>query len=222
MALWDSATLLATCQRLARRPAVDESYSSIEWYLSLTNGEAKAIGDLSARAPASMFGAPALMLTADGGKTYTLPVDEDGTAPFALGHAEIYSTLEAIPDDPLIPGIDFLAEARAIRMLNNTARTTAPYARYVIEPGTISATLQPRLYPKSARMMDVYAALAEWASRPGSGADPTYWTKLYEQEFSRVLLQYRAQWNMAAAQMPNAINLSRRASARFMLLRGRF
>jgi hypothetical protein len=202
MATWDSADLLARCKRFARRPTTDESYPDPDWYASLTEAQAEAITDLAARAPDALYPPPVLLTSADGGKTYTFGTDPAGDLEFPLGHAEIYASLKNIPDEPLEPGLDFIVEGQRIRIPNDRTKTftDGPYARFVVQPRAIDASTQPTLQPKSARIMIVFKAVEKWASRPGSGADPSYWGRQYDSAFGKSLLALRTQYNMAAAQ----------------------
>lgn len=202
MSTWDSADLLARCKRFARRPATDESYPDTDWYASLTEAQAEAITDLAARAPDALYPPPVLLTSADGGKTYTFGTDAAGDLEFPLGHAEIYASLRHIPDQPLEPGADFVVEGQRIRIPNDKTKafSDGPYARFVVLPRVIDGSNPPTLQPKTARIMIVFKAVEKWASRPGSGADPSYWGRQYDSAFGKSLLALRTQYNMAAAQ----------------------
>lgn len=202
MATWDSADCLARCKRFARRPATDESYLDTDWYAVLTEAQAEAVADIAARSPDALYGSPVLLTTADSGATYTFGTDAAADNEFPLGHAEIYASLSAIPDEPLEPGIDFIVEGQKIRIPNNKTKTfsAGPYARFVLQPRTIDASNAPTIQPKSARMTIVYGAVGKWASRPGSGADPSYWEKKRDEALGKWLLLLRTQYNMAASQ----------------------
>ncbi|MDP9203535.1 MAG: hypothetical protein M3P26_16630, partial [Gemmatimonadota bacterium] len=129
-------------------------------------------------------------------------------------HCEIYTSKRQIPDEPLEPPIDFILEGTKIRIPNDRTRAFpdgAPYARFVLLPRTINATTQPTLVPKTARLAIVYGAVAAWASRPGSGADPTYWEKRRDAELAVWLLVMRTQYNMQAA-IGNATSFARSLS----------
>jgi hypothetical protein len=198
---FDSADLLARCKRKARRPATDESYLPADWYADMTEAQAYAIAWLVARAPEAQYGAPRLLTSSDGGYTYGFGTDSDGDAEFPIGHCEIYASKRNIPDEPLENMIDFIAEGTKIRILNDRTRafSDGPYARFVLAPRKIDASTQPTLQPKTARLAIVYGAVAKWASRPGSGADPTYWEAERDKELAAWLLIYRTQYNMQAA-----------------------
>jgi len=212
MADYDSADLLARSKRYARRPATDESYSVPDWYAALTEAQAYAIAWLIARAPDSQYGSPVLLTTTDGGATFGFGTDPDGAAEFPIGHCEIYTSKLQIPDEPLEPVVDFLLEGTKIRIPNDRTRAFpdgAPYARFVLLPRKIDASHEPTLQPKTARLSAVYGAVATWASRPGSGADPTYWEKQRDLQLATWLLVLRTQYNMQAA-IGNATSFARR------------
>ena len=200
MALFDSAALLAKCKFLARRPSTDSSVSDAQWYTLLTDAQPKAYRDLFTRFPDLQYGAPTLMSTStDGGKTYAFGTDAEGNPIRPMGHAELYEKIGDIPDWPLTPGIDFIAEGTQIRIPNNQTRTFvdgAPYYRMVQRPMTaIDGSNQPTLYPKSARMLLVWAALEMWAMRPGSGADPAYFAAKYKEDKDSIYTDLATQYN---------------------------
>jgi hypothetical protein len=202
MATWDNADLLARCKRYARRPTTDESYGDPDWYASMTEAQADAISDLASRVPDALVSAPVLLTSSDGGKTYGFGTDVDGDSVDPMGHAEIYPNLKSIPHAPLVPGIDFLIEGDNIRIPADKTKSWSggPYARFVSRPTKIDGSTQPTLRPKPARLMIVFGAVARWAARPGSGADPSYWEKQYEAAFTRILTDLRSQFNLASTQ----------------------
>ncbi len=200
MSLWASSDLLAKCKYLARRPVTDASTSDANWYALLTDSQPKAYRDLFTRVPELQYGAPTLMSTsADSGKTYAFGTDAEGDAIRPAGYAEIYAKLGDVPDSPLAPGVDFILEGTKIRMPANQTRTFtsgAPYYRMVLRPDTvISASVQPALVPKSARILLVWGALEMWAMRPGSGADPAYYASKYKDDLDAILVDLRTAYN---------------------------
>jgi hypothetical protein len=200
MDLWSSADLLARCRFHARRPATDQTMPDPSWYMLLTEAQVRVYPQLFARQPDLGFGDPQPMFSDDGGLTYTFGLDEANEDARPMGHVEIYPSLRAIPDDPLEEGEDFIAEGDRIRMLSNRSRSfdggNGPYARCILTPDIpVSATYEPLLYPKPARMLLVWSALESWAARPGSGADPTYYARKYQDEFDGQLLASATAYN---------------------------
>jgi hypothetical protein len=118
------------------------------WFSFLTDAQEDVFSDLFSRYPDLAYSAPILMTTADGGKTYSFGADVALDPIRPMGSAELYGSLSAIPDNPLLPGSDFLLEGGLVRMPNNMSRLFAsgPYARLVLRPDTpISAGGQPTL-----------------------------------------------------------------------------
>lgn len=202
MTIYASADLLAACKLYARRPASDQAMPNDSWYSLLTLAQGEVYPALFSRFPDLAYGAPILMSTADGGRTYTFGTDADGAAIRPAGHAEIYPDLASIPDSPLIIGADYLFEGSLIRIPNNSTRsfTNGPYARMVLRPDTvISASVQPLLQPKNLRMLLVWKALEGWASRPGSGASPLYYAQKYEEGLMLAFTDLATAYNRQAS-----------------------
>lgn len=203
MALWDSAYLLARCKYLARRPATDQAVTDTNWYELLTLAQPEVAADLFTRVPDLQYSAPVLMTSSDGGYTFGWGNDAGGDPIRPTGHAEIYPDLRSIPDYPLIPGVDFLFEGAKIRIPNNRTRTfsSGPYSRFVARPDTeITALVAPTIQPKQARILLVWKALEFWASRPGSGAKPSYYEGRYKDALEKILLDLRTSYNMSGVQ----------------------
>ena len=198
MPLFDSADLLRRVKNLARRPASDQSVTDAQWYDYLTEAQAEVYPEIFSRFPAMGYGAPVLLTTADSGKTYTFGLDAAGDPVRPTGHAEIYPNLATIPDSPLQAGADYIWEGSQIRMPNNRTRSfsAGPYARFVLSPtAAISAASAPVLLPKHARMLLVYKALEQWASRPGSGAKPDYYSTRYKEALNKLFLEFATLYN---------------------------
>ena len=198
MPLYDSADLLDRCKRLARRPPTDQAMPNEHWYAFMTEAQSEVYPEISSRYPDTMYGAPILMTTSDNGATYSFGLDADGDPIRATGHAEIYPNLKAIPSSPLTPGEDFMIEGGLVRIPHGGTRrfTGGPYARLVLSPDTpITATADPELLPKHARMLLVFKALQKWASRPGSGAKPEYYEGEYNKYLNKIFLELSTQYN---------------------------
>lgn len=209
MAIWDTADLLRRCKNLARRPAADQAVPDAKWYDWLTEAQSEAYVDVFSRFPDFGYSAPFRLLTADGGLTYTFGLDAagvDNVRPW--GHLEIYPTLTAIPDSPLTPGVDFIFEGALIRFPGGRPRSFAggaPYARFIADPMiAIDVAHEPQMQPKEARMLLVYKALEQWASRRGSGANPSYWEDKYDKRLMKVIMKLSTAYNMQGAQQAGA------------------
>lgn len=207
MPIWDTADLLRRCKNLARRPAADQAATDSRWYDWLTEAQQEVYADLFPRFPDYGYSAPVLLTTADGGKTYTFGLDADGDPRRPTGHCEVYPNLSSIPDAPLSPGSDFMFEGGLIRMPGNRPRVFAngPYARFVADPDVaIALGVNPQLQPKAARMLLVYKALEQWASRPGSGAKPEYYKGKYSDYLQKMIMRLATNFNQQGAQQAGA------------------
>lgn len=167
MADWDSADLLARVKRDALRPAADELMDDATWYIYLSEAQVWWHGIFSTMLPGLLWGAPALMSTADGGLTYTFPL---GVTPSKV---QIYESLNGrllIPCAPWNAGGDYVWEGNKIRFPRNLTKTFpdgAPYARYVAPPTKIDAGTQPVLVPDWTRILLPPRACIIWCERGG-------------------------------------------------------
>lgn len=184
MALFDTADLLARCKRYARRPSTDAAFDADFWYALLTEAQLRQVRLIAAHAPHAMLSAPVLMTTADGGLTYTIPVSAlpAGQIPLAVTVRASRTGQVLVPGEEWSAGADFTVEAGfVIRIPDGKTRSfsSGPYARFILEPGIIDGSHAPTLMPASARMLVVWDALEHWASIPGVGQDPAYYTNQY-------------------------------------------
>jgi hypothetical protein len=196
--LWSSPDLLRRCKQHARRPATDTSVTDDIWYDWMTEAQTEVFHDLFSRYPALQTSAAILMTSSDGGYTYTFGTDIDGDPLFPMGFAEIFPNLRSIPDSPLVPGSDYEVEGYLIRIPNGRTRTFAdgPYARFVTMPDqAVNDDTNPLLYPKEARILLVWKALASWARRSGSGADPNVYEAKYQEGLNRLWIKLATTFN---------------------------
>lgn len=173
MAKYDSADLLDRCQRGAQRPTTDVQQTTADWYAFLTEAQDEWFTHIASIAPDVLYGDPVVMTTTDNGLTYTFGTDADGDPIFPMGHIELRSSPNGAVLHPTTDWGnvgDFLLEGDRIRFPNGSRRTFGtggPVARFITPPNVISASVQPVLKPKQARMLLVYRALAKWARRGG-------------------------------------------------------
>lgn len=207
MAMWDSAYLLQECKDGARRPGVDQAMPDAKWFRFLTAAQVEAYTDLFTSFPDFGYSAPVQLVTLDGGLTYVWPVDADGDRRQPSGHTEVYPTLSAIPDSPLTPGVDFIFERGLIRFPGGRTRNfpNGPWSRFVADPdAAITASANPQLQPKVARLLLVYKALEKAARRPGSGMKPDEYRGLYSEYLQKMFKRFATAWNRQGAQAAGA------------------
>lgn len=170
---YDTADLLARCQRAALRPGTDAQQTPADWYAFLTEAQDEWYNYLSAICPQALMGPPTVLTTPDGGITYYFGTDTDGNNIFPIGSVEIRT---APAGTLLMPAAEwsnsygFVQEGDHIRWPNAQKRyygTTGPIARFITPPGIIDATHEPTFKPLSARPLLVYRACAKWARRGG-------------------------------------------------------
>lgn len=212
MAPWDSADCLKRLKYDARRPAVDQAITDPMWYDWLTQGQEEAYGDLFTRFPDFAYAPPSALVTADNGLTYTYGLDAAGDPKWPWGHAEIYWTLQSIPDSPMEPGVDFIFEGGRIRFPGGRTRRFSgggPYARFVADPDiAIDAAHPPLLMPKSTRILLLDLALERAAGRPGSGMNPQQFRDRYNRHLVKAWEKFATMYNMMGSQAAGSDNLS--------------
>lgn len=159
---WESTDLLTRFNAFAGRPTTD-AITSAQKYQRLSDAQEAVITEISTVAPKPLYGAPALMTTADGGYTYTFGTDGQGYALFPLGKTRIYPSLNAVPDYAWRPGVDYLDEGVQIRMPNNVPFAGPLYWQGITPPAAITAVVQPVLQPPSSRILIVIKAVESFA-----------------------------------------------------------
>lgn len=182
MAKYDSADLLRRARFEARRPAIDMAFGKETWYDFLSQAQEHWYDVFASLIPASLYGAPVLLTTADGGETYTFGLDADGNAISPIGAVEVRATRSG---DLLNPGAefddscDFTIEGTKIRIPGGRKRTfsSGPYARFITPPTVIDDETEPTLQPLRARKLLVFRAVALWAEGPGMRDPEPFYSK---------------------------------------------
>lgn len=207
--LWDSANLRRKLLNKIRRPASDEDLlepdgtTDATWDL-LKEGQEHWVAIIASTVPEALYGAPVLLTSADGGKTYTFGNDGNGQPIFPLGHVEIRASRTGrllIPTAEYGNG-DFVMEGDRIRIPGNKSKTfggVGPYARFVTMPDTLDATHQPIIKPGPARILIVLRAAITWANQGGL-RDPSPWEREEAEKWGLWLNAYRTQFHLAGAQ----------------------
>lgn len=163
---WESEDLLRRWNQKAGRPASD-AITDESKYGWLADGQASVITKIAGIVPRVLYGAPTAMETADGGYTWTFGEDGNGYALFPMGKARIFMDLVSVPFAPLRPGIDYLDEGTTIRMPNNMPWSGTLYWYGIDPPEQLSETVQPVLFPPSARILIVIEAVRQFAQQFG-------------------------------------------------------
>jgi hypothetical protein len=188
---YDSADLLGRFNALAARPSSDE-YTDADKYSLLATGQMKVLEEIAIRYPDCLYQAPTAMSTADSGATFTFGTDGNGYAVMPYGHVGIYSSLNSIPDNPWVPGIDYLDEGTLIRMPNGRTYSGTLYWRGIATPADIAAGTQPSLRPAPARVLIVYKAVEEFGLRGGLQPEVTTAAQaLWAREFPTWMANWR-------------------------------
>jgi hypothetical protein len=187
---WAAADLLTRFNTLAARPSTD-GISSITKYAFLAEAQREVFNDLALYVPEPFFEAPVALTAAGDRKTFTFPSSIN-----PIGPVEVYPSLEAIPDSPLIEGEDYMSEGDQIRIPNNRSYSGTIYVRYVAPPSDIDASTEPTLVPAQARELIVYKAVALWAE--GGGLRPDLADRMetrYQQKLAKWLLFFHNQYD---------------------------
>lgn len=201
MALFDSADLLARCQRLFNRPSTDEAMTSTEWYAFLSEAQNRVVTLFAFHCPEAMYGAPTLLSTADSGASYTFGTDADGANICPIGHIELR---ESKTGAMIPPGSEwdtstqtFLFNADRIRWPGQKTRTFSdgPYARFVTPPNVLNGSSAPTLKPLFARELLVYDACERAAVR--CGVDPTPYGAMFDARWPEILAAVQSQFSGA-------------------------
>jgi hypothetical protein len=159
---WQSTDLLTRFNAFAGRPTTD-AITDAQKYQRLADAQEAVITEIASVSPNQLYAAPTAMTTADGGYTFTFGTDGNGYALFPLGRTQIYPSLNAVPDYPWRPGVDYLDEGTTIRMPNNVAWTGTLYWRGITPPAAITASVQSVIQPPSARILVVIKAVESFA-----------------------------------------------------------
>lgn len=154
MAAWDSADLLSRFNRTAGRPAADAITDATKYQIG-AEAQQSVLAKIAGIAGRVLYGPPQQMTTSDGGYTFTYGLDGDGLPLFPLGKGGIFPSLNAIPDYPWTPGVDYLDEGTQIRMPNNMQWSGSLYWYGITPPAELSATNQPVIEPPAARILIV-------------------------------------------------------------------
>lgn len=169
MATFASSELLTLFNDYAGRPATGDAVSDANKYKRLARAQDVVIEDLSARVPEpqyshAAYGSTPTMTAVTGNQVFTFGTDANSDPSFPIGKVNIYGSLGAIPDLPLVEGVDYLWEGNQIRIPNNGTYAGTLYWRGIAPVEALSGTVQPTLTPPPARILIVYEAVRAYAA----------------------------------------------------------
>ena len=169
MATMASSDLLALFNDYAGRPASGDAVSDANKYKRLARAQDVVIEDLAARVPNpqyshAAYGSTPTMTAVTGNQVFTFGTDANSDPSFPIGKVAIYDSLSAIPDAPLVEGVDYLWEGNQIRIPNNGTYGGTLYWRGVAPAEALSSSVQPTLTPPPARILIVYEAVRAYAA----------------------------------------------------------
>lgn len=163
---WGSADLLRRFNQMAGRGAnTADAITPDMKYQYLADAQDSVLTKIASIVPKVLYQPPAQLTSADGGLTWTYGTDGNGYELFPIGKAHIFSSLNAIPNYPWQPGVDYLDQGTSIRMPNNSPWTGQLWWYGIKPPGMLSANVAPILQPPSARILIVIEAARAFGER---------------------------------------------------------
>jgi hypothetical protein len=172
MATYTASNLLTLFNTYAGRPESGDAISDATKYDYLTRAQDVVIADFASRIPEPLYSHVAY------GSTPTLTAldstnqvfffsssNVNGDYEFPIGKANIYDSLSAIPDNPLVEGQDYLWEGAYIRIPSNRSHSGTLYWRGVAAAAVLSSSGSTlTLSPPPARVLVVYEAVRQFAT----------------------------------------------------------
>lgn len=206
MALYDAADCIRRVKVRLARPSTDNAFTvsttDDALYDFATEAQDRINRDLAIYVPDAVWTVPTELSSSDSGYTYTFGLDTDSEAIFAFGHFKLFESLDAIPDYPLVPGVDFMVEGTStadkgtvIRIPGNVPRTFVdggPYAQYVAPSNVITSSTQPTI-PKMARNLLITDTEKRGWERLGMGGKADEAEERYQDEWVQSLAMIRTQ-----------------------------
>ena len=199
---------MSISQLYYNRPSSDESVTSAQWYVALTEAQARVYELLAFIHPESLLGVPVKLTTSDSGVTYTFGTDSGLPTNYQNISAEGSIILLASKTGPEIPpGTDadnstevFIFEDGVIRWPGQKTRTFSdgPYARFITPSGALDASTAPTLKPVHLRGVLPYDACRRIAMRLGE--DPAPWEAMFQVEWREQLMALKSRfWGQGRA-----------------------
>lgn len=199
-----SADLLDLYNSLTGR-AVADSILDTTKYKALSRAEREVITKIASVRPESLYPKVSTtsiptMVTTDN-NVFTFGTDGDGNAIVPFGDCQIYQKYTDIPDRPLRPDWDYVAEGSQIRLPRNRTITFPLFFRGIIMPPAITATENPHLIPTDINELTALRAAHHFAEsgnvRNAALADRM--TVRWRERYPDVLLLLKRQFSRGGA-----------------------
>jgi len=187
--------MLGQFNRYAGRPDADQITDAIK-YQWLSEAQQQVVADIASRQPEVLYFQGVLQMpTTDGGKTFGFGTNDNGTPIFPMGKVRIFTSPNAVPWTPLIPGVDYMERGTFIEIPNGNSRPQPLYWQGIVPPGDINATQPPVLQPPPARQLITELAVKNFGQAGGINPDmAAQMTDLWNRDFPRWMLTYRDQF----------------------------
>jgi hypothetical protein len=176
MSLYDTPDCLSRLRRTIRRDSAVDFPLDADCYAWLAEAQMEIFQWLAVYAPKACIIAPAQLVTADAGYTYTFGTDAalptSYTDLYPIGQVQIYRALADIPDWPMKEGVEYLMEGHRIRMPDNRPFSgPAPYYQCLTLPDTLDGSVAPVLRPVQARQLLIDGASVKYQQAVGGDID---------------------------------------------------
>lgn len=184
-------------------------------YQRLTDAQNQIVTDIAGIFPSCLYPtvgyATIPTLTPDSAnQTFTFGTDSNGFALTPMGRASIYPSLDSIPSNPWIAGVDYIPlGGTAIQIPNNGSYGGTLYWRGISPPGIIdgSGSHEPVLFPESARLLIAYRAAINFLLEASRDPDQaTRYMGLYGRPFGPApgmfatqMQEWKTQWRGGGA-----------------------
>ena len=201
-------------KRLVGRANIADAVTPASYCERLTEAQAAIVTDIAGIFPSCLYPTVAYgsipTLTTTDSKNFTFGTDSNGFAITPMGKASIFTSLNDIPDNPWIPGQDFIPLGGSmIQIPNNATYAGTLYWRGITAPGTIdlSGSHEPSLLPETSRGLIAYRAAIAFLLEGGRNLELAHeYMALYGRPlapnpglFATQMLEWKTQWRGGGA-----------------------
>jgi hypothetical protein len=198
-----SAELLDLFNRLTGRAAMDKITPAIK-YQWLSDAQTAVVSEIATVAPWALFpkvgtaNLPTMSTTDNNVFTFGT---SGGTPIEPIGSVQIYKYITDVPDRPMVPDLDYIAEGNQIRLPHNRSYAGTLYYRGIVFPSAITAGNNPSLIPTQANELVAIRAARDFAES-GNVRNPALadrMEKRWAQRWPRWCLVWKKQFSAGGA-----------------------